>query len=562
MTSISSKTDLETWATASDGTVGTITADFNVSGGAIQITNNGGVLAGAGYTITFTGGKLTPLFTVAASTTTTIQQFKVVTDGTFSDGIIVGTINAANVTVGVDNCAVVSAGGTLEIDGTSGAIVSQIANVSGYTVNITGCYTTAAIIGNGAGGIIGRSISTSAGAVAIKLCYTTGAISAGAGGIAGDAFGRASTNSANALIDSCYSTGAIAATGSGIVADVVGFSSGNVLIDNCYSSGSMDNLAHGIAGSISGTVDITNCVAINAGSTGTGAPRPFYDSGSPTITRCLAGSIAISQDGSSVNGLKEEGGADPADTWDTSGSFSSAYGLNRFNNTPWDTAEYTQSTDPAEFLAGGGGGGDPHITTMDNKKYDLITKGVFNMFDNNIKGARLVVNADVFVPDHPIWSDKEYINNVLISYKGKKIMASPGFRGRKAQIISMDEEFENDDSITITERDERMKDNHKMFCGECKYRNRDYSLFRRHRRNSTHNLLKSVRNSITISITDEHNVYNIKLTNVNSDNFDPAHVSFKIHDRSAYKSYTGCVSQLHENYGCDVESLEYIREIE
>jgi hypothetical protein len=235
--------------------------------------------------------------------------------------------------------------------------------------------------------------------------------------------------------------------------------------------------------------------------------------------------------------------------------------LTRFEAAPWDTAEYTSNSSEAQFLQSGGGG-DPHITTLDGVRYDLLSKGVFNLFDNNINGARLVINGDTIVPDHPIWSDKEYINNLFISYKGKNITVKPGFRGRNAEILDIDEDFENDPHVTITSNvNEPLNADHKLFCNECKYRTRDRKLMCRHRRKAFHSVLPSLRNSINVTIQDEYNVYNIMISNVNRDNFHPSSVTLKLQDKRHYDTYSGAVTKAHDEYDCDIEHLHYVKEL-
>lgn len=120
-----------------------------------------------------------------------------------------------------------------------GAIVGRIKENA--NAEIKNCYADACIIGEkSCGGILGYSYK---GNVIISDCYSSGNISInteGAGGIAGYLW-----NKAEFVIRNCYSTSKINATGDG------------------YNIGGLLGIVGGPGTSISATITIENCVAIN-----------------------------------------------------------------------------------------------------------------------------------------------------------------------------------------------------------------------------------------------------------------------------------------------------------
>lgn len=568
MTSISDIASLKTWANA-DGGTGTLTTNITISSAdpAFPLTPRiNSTLDGAGYTITIGSAERSPLFSAPASGSVTVQNLEVAVDpaGPMDGGVLFANVSNDDAIITVTDCAITSTSGSFILGTNIGGVVGGIdTSVLGYNINITGCYCTGTIGSNG-GGIIGRNQSTGTGSLVIDKCYSTGNIGPGGGGIAGSGIGTSS--GAPFDVKRSYSTGTIADNAGGIV----GTDAVKCNINNCYSVGTMTGTGAGIlaAGATSSGISINHCYSQRAAALGQGNGNIYgtVNSGTVTVGQNEAGGNSAewnaTVNGGGGDGLLDSQGPEPDnDIWDISGSFSTGFGLNRFNSSPWDGSTYTANTSEAEFESGGGGEGDPHITTLDGVQYDLITDGVFKLFDNNLEESRLVINADTIIPEHPIWTDKEYISTIYISYKGNGITIKPGFRGQLAQILDVDEDFENDEHVTITESRTKMDNCHKKFCSECKYRTRNNKLLMRHRRKAGHKLLTGIRNKIMVTIQDEYNTYNINVSNVNQDNFRPANVGMKIHDKRSYGTYTGAITREHVEYGCDVDNLHFISDI-
>lgn len=564
-TNIANETQFKTWAETT-GSSAILTANFTITASVDYPLDmiNGCQLDGNGYTITIPSDETDALFRVSSSSTVTVKDLEVaVTGTTMTTGVLFNEITNNNVNITVTDCAIT---GSFSMSSLKAGIVSGIASgVTGYTVNITGCYCTGNIGADG-GGIFGANNSTSSGVVVIDSCYTSGNIGTNAGGIAGRFFASASVTNSAASIRRCYTFGAIAAGAGGIVGRQAGVNTGMGIIANCYSIGTITGTGAGILGINSDNrfgsdIEITNCYSKNATTTGEGDGKLFGSTtlGDPVVTNCGAGAGSWSP--TLGTDLLDNEGSPNTDVWITTGSFSSnGYGLNRFKSAPWDGTTYLNPLSQTDFISAGGGG-DPHITTINNEMYNLITKGTFNLFDNNIEDARLVINADVFIPEYPIWNDKEYINNIYINYKGHCAIINAGFRGKLSEIINIDDEFncKENSNIIINEFPLQLCDDHKMFCSECKYRTRNIDYLNRHKKNTNHILLKNIRNKINIIISDEHNNYNINISNVNSNNFNPANISIKINDITKYDKYSGAITKKYEHYECDIENLKYIK---
>ena len=564
MINIGSSSEFANWDGA--GTA-TLIADIDVStSGSPKALLNSSIFNGNGYKITITSGS-NCLFSVPNTSDTetfNIRNLEVtVSNGLTMNGVILSTITNTNKNITVENCAI---NGTFTLDVGFGGVVANLDyTVNALTLTITGCYCTGSIQSGGGGGILGEtsaSIVANNNTISISNCYSTGSILFYSGGIVGRDFGINSSVDNSHNVTNCYSTGPIDDEGGGIV----GENSDRVNITNCYSAGQIgigDTIRGAIlATTIRGTpstLKIINCYALYATATN---QLYYYGAGNvPTVEKCQVASPespAGTWNANLGSSSSDTGLYNTSDSpWINTGTFSSLpFGLKTFRNSPWDTT-YDSYQDSAQFLASGSSG-DPHITTLDGKRYDLLSKGVFNLFDNNISDARLVINADTIYPDHPIWHEKEYINNLFINYKGKRITIKPGFRGKLTEILDIDDDFENDPHITLTKSKDTLSCNHKMFCGECKYRTRDHKLMHRHRRNNNHSVLSGIRNSINITIKDEYNQYNIKISNVNKDNFHPASVTLKLVDKTQYDIYSGAIIKEHEDYGCDIEHLHYI----
>ena len=577
-TYIDSLPDLIDWV--NDGNEGKLTDNISIPSGTTGFPLtlvSGSILDGDGYSIII--GISNPLFkppdpTIPLQThTIQIKNLKViVNNSTMTNGVLIGDIGISGsqgitVNMTITNCAVT---GSFSLGNSYGGIVGMIKSGQNHNITISGCYCTGSIGTNG-GGIIGQNNSTADNnsKVNISHCYSTGNIGEGGGGIAGSCFGR-KVRIGN-IIENCYSLGNITGVQSGgIVGRDAGIGEGGIeLLSNCYSFGQITDTTSsrgsGILGTDSRNVTLRNCYARGTTSTDAGNGN-FYgtlDTPNPSITTSnnQAAATAGTWNAALGSSSSSDGLYNPSSAvWTNSVNFSGGFGLIRFQGTPWDTTYYSDNNDNAQFIISGSDG-DPHITTLNGIRYNLMSKGVFNLFDNNNNDARLVINADTIVPEHPIWQDKEYINNLFISYKGKRVTIKPGFRGRNAEILDIDEDFENKPQISLTNTNYKLSYDHKMFCSQCKYRTRDKKLMSRHRRNSGHTVLQGIRNSINLSIQDEYNKYNIVISNVNEDNFHPANITLKLQDKRHYDKYSGAITKEHTEYGCDIEHLHYIKEI-
>jgi hypothetical protein len=123
----------------------------------------------------------------------------------------------------------------------TGSIADQAGGIAGAYVgyntnytNLSECYATGAIIGDGAGGIVGGNMV----GAAIQDCYSTGQISGNnAGGIIGANGGRN-----DAYIENCYSTGNISGSNAGgLCGSIVTANNTNVYvgITNGYTTGNV-----------------------------------------------------------------------------------------------------------------------------------------------------------------------------------------------------------------------------------------------------------------------------------------------------------------------------------
>jgi len=150
----------------------------------------------------------------------------------------------------------------------------------GTTCQVTNCYSSGDISGNGSGGIFGSYSSGTA-----TNCYSSGAINAdNAGGIFGMYSGGISTN--------CYSTGAIGYYGGGIFGR---FSSGTAT--NCYSIGPISGQYSGGIFSSDSAGTATNCYSSGTIS-GQYAGGIFGPGSSGTATNCYStGDISGTQAG-------------------------------------------------------------------------------------------------------------------------------------------------------------------------------------------------------------------------------------------------------------------------
>jgi hypothetical protein len=572
MTSISTEAGFKTWATSTGGT-GTLTQNITLTAHPDYplLMINGCNLDGDGYLITIASTETDALFRVGASSTVSVKDVKVIVSGTnMTTGVIFNEVTTNNVNITVTDCAVT---GSFAMSSLKAGIVSGIASgVTGYTINITGCYCTGNI-GSDGGGIFGANNSTSPGVVVIDSCYTTGNIGTNAGGIAGRFFASASLTNSAASIRRCYTFGNIAVGAGGIVGRQAGAHTGMGIISNCYSIGTITGSGAGILGIHSDNrfgsdIEITNCYSKSATTTGGGDGKLFGTTslGNPVVTSCGAGS---GEWGPTLGtNLLDDEGSPNTNVWITAGTFSpNGYGLTRFKLSPWDGTTYLNPVSQPSFIASGGAG-DPHIITLNGEMYDLITNGIFNLFDNNCHSARLVINANVFTPPFPIWQYNEYINDIFIHYKGWTMIVNAGFRGKLAKIIYIDkyDKYDKDDNfdkykkyMTVNEYELKLCNDHKMFCSECKYRTTNYNYLQRHHKKFGHIVLENIRNKINIIIKDEYNIYNISISNVNNCNFNPANINIKLHNTNNINEFSGAIVKKYEQFQSDIQSLNFIK---
>ena len=560
---ISSESDLITWT--SSGNTGILTQNITLTTGQSYPYNlaDNSILNGNGYTITLASDITTGIFSVTNSNYTvqiknTLFDADAITsiqvDG-LGHSMLFAHVNPnatlTGISITITNCGCI---GSFSLEASCGTFIGNSWNTSGGTTIITGCYSTATMSGDHSGGIAGPNQCRNNSKVVITECYTTGEISGQySGGIVASGFGRDNLTSGNAEIKNCYSLGTISGQFSGgICGWNLGINDGIFVIGNCYSFGEVTGPN---TGGISGTdVDGTNgtveyCYSKHASSTGT-ASGAFFASSSAAITASNSKAGNGTWD-SILNTDLQDNYNGNTNVWITDNSFTSGFGLTTFNQSPWDVdTSYITNSSEAQF-GSAGGSGDPHITTVNLESYDLVTNGFFNLFDNRSRD-RLIINAQISKPKFPIWRNKEYISLIYISHNDNICLIHPGFRGEAAKII-----FNNLEKTDLNEKKLDLDDNHKKFCGECKYRTRNNNLLMRHRRGTGHRVLAGIRNKISINIKTDENEYMINIQNVDQDNFNPAEIIIKPFSTSKKHIYSGAIVEVSEPYSTDIPYITY-----
>lgn len=279
-----------------------------------------------------------------------------------------------------------------------------------------------------------------------------------------------------------------------------------------------------------------------------------------------------------------------------------AVGVNTggFNWSWHDLENLDTDGGPAMTLGGpvnaGGAEGDPHITTMSGKTYDLDVKGPFRLFGNE----DIVVNGHSSNGDYVIWKDMDYIRKLYIKDKNsqKWALINTGFRGKKAHVsLSYKDEYrcdkcdykttdkvrlnrheffnnnhkmmpfdsntqnkntKNDDNFKITIKDLPMDKNSKRFCTECRYRSRYDDKCKSHEDSTNHKMLRRVRNVVSIEIRTFKNSYYCDIYNVNHENFEPCKVLFRMGDMRKIDECEGAIAKIPENIDENLFSIENI----
>lgn len=562
MTIITDQDSLVSWA--DNGDTGTLANDITLSDntGFPATLVDGSVLDGGRYTIFLADTNVTGLFSQATSNSTvTIKNLilDATNVGTMngSAGLLINNAHGTGNDTTITDCGIIDNADPKDFivgDSAGGFVGAGSSSAGSHTLTITGCYCIGKQLQANSGGIVGKN-SGNGGTMTISNCYTDiNTTGNGAGGICG---GYVGSTSGTIVIKNCYTTGEINNSNGndgGICGRNCGnaSASGSVSITNCYSAGDIttSNLGGGICGRSAGeTVTITNCYAKHSTSTGSGSEgffRTVVGSG-PSVPACEAGNGSFSQS-LTGNGILGTYDGD-SDIWITSGDFSDGYGLSYFNSSPWDVdTTYTSYTSAAAFAAAGGGG-DPHIVTLDGKSYDIKTKKYFKLFDNNNKDSRLIINAQVDRSDLPIWNDKEYMTKIFISHNNDSCIISPGFRGSNAHVIY------NSGGLEIIDKKLKLKCDHKKFCGDCKYRIRDNKLLMRHRRKNNHKLLAGTRNRLSIRIDTIENIYDVIIMNVDDDNFNPSQIRLNAKSTENIELYNGATVNTSDDYSHDIDNL-------
>ena len=574
MTSISNETEFRTWVTSGSAGVVTLTSNITISTNeTINVARNM-LLEGGRYTITLPTSSTWPgLFTITSNNITmTVDNLLI--NATAVSGLsginsspFIAKIDNTGITVNITNCGVYGDLSTSISNTYSGGIMGRI-NGSNNTIAVTSCFSKMKFVGTGSGGILGGTSSATTNTITINKCYSIGDIHTSGGGIVGSYFGQGYP-SGRALIKNCYSYGNMTNTGSSTsnVAGGIGGpwlgglnTGGYVTIQNCYSFGTFASAYNaGISGYIQGgNVTIANCFSKNATGTGVGSNQLVYHrsggSLSATDNQAGNGSWNVTLGTSLQNRPSDE----INNVWLTTGDFSSGYGISAFNIPPWErNVAYTSNSSIPAF-GDGEITGDPHIYTIFNESYDLISEKYFNLFDNNDTANRFVVNAMVEKPNYPIWKDKEYVSDVYFYFNGKECVVNLGFRGKHV-IVAKNEIEEN----IITEEICVLNDGHTKFCSECMYRTCDDGLFARHRKNTNHYLLPNIRNKITMNINTGENKYTIVMANVDIDNFNPSRICLNPTNKNQYliEKYDGAIVKKKDPYEHDIPTLSHIKQL-
>lgn len=451
------------------------------------------------------------IFGGVTNQTLTINKLEVeVTGGaTIRNGIIRSAANFHNSNLYINDCC---ATGTYTLNVT-GAIAGGVTTSDGNgSINITGCYSTGTLAGD-SGGILSSVIDAGL-TITITDCYSTGNITGTyAAGIWGD-----STSGAVGTIENCYSTGNIT---NGSAAGIVGYAKSGLTVSNCYSAGSISNGGKGIMGWGSSGSSIQNCYSLYAGSTGSGNGN-FYG-GTTSVSNSAVASSAGTWDATLGTSLLDDG------TWDDTDS-SNPFLLSHFQADPWDNSTYTSAGDSDIGYAAG----DPHITPLIGKRYDLNVLGEFLLFDNNHEN-RLIIKGVSECGDGKHYR-LTYIRKLSIELGEKSLLIDTGFRGKKVTIL------DNKGFTNIKMRDLKMGRNIKRICDEktCRHKTTDDN-YKAHDHND-HIIQPLLRNELSIIINvPGDNTYHIIVRNVNFMNVHPCQVRISPKDISKLDNYSGAI---------------------
>jgi hypothetical protein len=118
------------------------------------------------------------------------------------------------------------------------------------------------------------------------------------------------------------------------------------------------------------------------------------------------------------------------------------------------------------------------------------------------------------------------------------MLCKTGFRGDRAQILnsSLDHEI----------KECYMGKNAYMYCTECRYKTSNNEYRKRHSARFGHYIPELVRNQITLKINTHDNNYELVVTNVDTQNLQPAHVELQIMREEHIHGYSGLL--IHQKY--------------
>lgn len=486
-----------------------------------------------------------------------------------------GTFDGQNYTITLESTSSSTFDGLLTLgDGTvenlrlSVASGQTIKNSTGWIVGGSGasgtinrCSSDADVSASSTGGIVGPSFSGT-----ISHCLSTGDIT-------GTHSGGITANEFTGTARYCYHSGDVTGTRAG---GIIAISTGSALVEECISfSQNVDNSSNSnTSGAIIGyhyvhagtTTIIKNCYALNGALVGhvncqssvtatmvlensytefTYLVNNLSHGGTPTLTLdvqdCVYSGTANTPYGAKTSPWSINESADTShdlsvidqqllSSWSTSiwtagDSVSDNYpSLDVFSNSSNWIGYSDYETAPS--LTNGGGGGDPHITTLLNEKYDYNFYGYsryFNTLDDN-----LFINC-LITEGSGIWHKKKYIRELYIHYKSSYIELDTGFRGDRCKIL---QENINDD-ITIQNKDLQFNEKAKNLCFGC---SRCVNVCRANPCSSPE-YRNMIRNKITINLEDG---YTLEITNVNKFNYDPCEILLKT-DMENISNYQGFI---------------------
>jgi hypothetical protein len=163
---------------------------------------------------------------------------------------------------------------------------------------------------------------------------------------------------------------------------------------------------------------------------------------------------------------------------------------------------------------------------------------------------RTYINCSIYNIDYKRWRNKKYFRHLYINCDNAELILYLGFRGSRIEIL-------HNDGFEINEELYNMNNNALNHCLQCGFSSSSIVDIKKHCGKKRHRFVRLLKNELVVNFYDENQSYELKVSNVNKENYEPCDIELKLSNlnNSIIKDYSGLVvDEKYQNFS-EIDNL-------